>query len=66
MFRAGSGSMATVRDYRNTLHKRLGHIGDVDTEELKADHVRRFLYYLRIEEELGEAAIYAGRKAFVR
>lgn len=57
MFRAGSGSMATVRDYRNTLHKWLRHIGDVDTEELKADHVRRFLYYLRIEEELAPKTV---------
>lgn len=57
MFRASTGSMATVRDYRNTLTKWLNHIGDVDTAEIAADHVRRFLYHLRIEEELAPKTV---------
>jgi hypothetical protein len=31
--------MAIVRDYHNTLHQWVAHIGDVDTAELSADHV---------------------------
>ena len=57
LYRAGAGSMATVRDYRNTLHQWVAHIGDVDTAELSADHVRRFLYHLRIEEELAPKTV---------
>jgi integrase/recombinase XerD len=49
--------MATVRDYRNTLQKWVEHIGDVDTAELSADQVRRFLYHLRIEEELAPKTV---------
>jgi integrase/recombinase XerD len=57
LFRAGAGSINTMRDYQNTLRKWLDHIGDVDTSELAADHVRRFLYHLRIEEELSPKTV---------
>ena len=57
LHRAGAGSINTMRDYRNTLRKWLAHIGDVDTGELAADHVRRFLYHLRIEEELSPKTV---------
>ena len=46
-----------MKDYRNTLHKWVAHIGDVDTSELAADHVRRYLYHLRIEEELAPKTV---------
>ena len=49
--------MNTVRDYRRTLEKWVRLIGDVDTAELCADHVRRFLYHLRIEEELAPKTV---------
>lgn len=57
LFRAGAGSINTMKDYANTLHKWVAHIGDVDTSELAADHVRRFLYHLRIEEELAPKTV---------
>jgi integrase/recombinase XerD len=57
LFRAGAGSINTMRDYQNTLRKWVAHIGDVDTSELAADHVRRFLYHLRIEEELSPKTV---------
>jgi site-specific recombinase XerD len=57
LHRAGVGSMATVRDYRNTLHKWVACIDDVDTSELNGDTVRRFLYHLRIEEELSPKTV---------
>lgn len=57
LHRAGTGSINTMRDYRNTLRKWLACIGDVDTGELAADHVRRFLYHLRIEEELSPKTV---------
>lgn len=49
--------MHTVRDYRRTLEKWVRLIGDVDTGELSADHVRRFLYHLRIEEALAPKTV---------
>lgn len=57
LFRAGAGSINTMRDYQNTLRKWLTLIGDVDTSELAADHVRRFLYHLRIEEKLSPKTV---------
>jgi integrase/recombinase XerD len=57
LFRAGAGSINTMRDYQHTLRKWVQHIGDVDTSELAADHVRRFLYHLRIEEELSPKTV---------
>jgi len=57
LHRAGAGSINTMRDYRNTLRKWLACIGDVDTGELAADHVRRFLYQLRIEEKLSPKTV---------
>lgn len=57
LYRAGAGSINTMREYRNTLRKWVECIGDVDTSELGADHVRRFLYQLRIEEELAPKSV---------
>lgn len=57
LYRAGVGSMATVREYRNTLRKWVAYIGDVDTSELNGDLVRRYLYHLRIEEELAPKSV---------
>ncbi len=57
LHRAGVGSINTMRDYRNTLRKWLELIGDVDTGELAADHVRRFLYHLRIERKLAPKTV---------
>lgn len=57
LFRAGAGSINTMKEYAYTLHKWVAHIGDVDTGELAADHVRRFLYHLRIEEELSPKTV---------
>lgn len=57
LFRAGAGSINTMREYANTLHKWVRLIGDVDTGDLAADHVRRFLYHLRIEEKLSPKTV---------
>lgn len=57
LFRAGAGSINTMREYANTLHKWVRLVGDVDTSEVTADHVRRYLYHLRIEEELAPKSV---------
>jgi integrase/recombinase XerD len=57
LYRAGAGSINTMKDYRNTLRKWLALVGDVDTGELAPEHVRRFLYHLRIEEELAPKTV---------
>lgn len=57
LYRAGAGSINTMREYQHTLRKWLKLIGDVDTSELAPDHVRRYLYHLRIEEELAPKSV---------
>lgn len=57
LFRAGAGSINTMREYANTLHKWVRLIGDIDTSEVTADHVRRYLYHLRIEAKLAPKSV---------
>ena len=67
LFRAGAGSISTMREYANTLHKWVKLIGDIDTAEVSADHVRRYLYHLRIEEQLAPKSVknaWIGMSAF--
>jgi integrase/recombinase XerD len=51
-------SQNTVRDYRTTLRHWQRFMGDdLPLEELTADDVRRFLYYLKVERELAPKTV---------
>jgi enolase len=70
--RAGWGAMVSHRSGETTdsfiadfaVAMEIGHLKT--GAPCRGERVEKYNQLLRIEEELGEAAIYAGRKAFVR
>jgi integrase/recombinase XerD len=61
-------SRHTVSDYSNTLRQWLAFLGDdPEVASVTADHVRRFLYYLRVDRDLAPKTVknaHTGLSAF--
>lgn len=57
LYRAGAGSRNTVREYGHWLGTWLQVVGDMECDQVGADHVRRLLYVLRVERELAPKSV---------